>query len=101
MTTFDDLNKLRYIDDKLKKELAQLIEEQFSKNFITMFNQGFEELILPEIERIRAEMATRTDLKREIRRIEVLIGSLQESTEERLDNHEKRVKKLETPRIAS
>lgn len=75
------------MDEKFKKELFQFLDQQFEQRFIRLFNQGFEEVVRPELEAIRSEMATKKD-------IEGIKGQM-ESVNRRLDKHAEKIQQLE------
>ncbi|OGE31808.1 hypothetical protein A2631_01605 [Candidatus Daviesbacteria bacterium RIFCSPHIGHO2_01_FULL_44_29] len=77
------------------------MDEKTKEDFIKLFNQGFEEMVLPQFEEIREdmasmrkEMATQTDINRLERKIDHLL--------DKSGDHENRLKRIETlPIIAS
>lgn len=40
------------------------MDDKTKEDFIKLFNQGFEEIIQPQLEEIRQEMATKSDINR-------------------------------------
>ena len=72
------------------------MDDQTKKDFIELFNQGFEDVVLPHIERIDSKLEVIED------RLEVVelkldkgIGQQLES-KQKLEEYDKRLKKLES-----
>ncbi len=74
------------MDDKTKKDLAELvgqvIDQRFDDKFIPLFNQGFEEIVLPNIERLDQSLE---DLKSRMDRIESRMDMEERKTDRSLD----------------
>ena len=64
------------------------MDAKTKQEFILLFNQGFEEIILPQLEEIREQMATKSDIDRLERKIDHLV--------DKSDDHEKRLNAIET-----
>ncbi len=89
------------MDDKIIKALTQVIKEQFEENFIRLFNEGFEAVVMPNIERLGNKI---DKLDQRVDRL----GNRVDQMDRKLDkfsadviNHETRVKKLESAKIAA
>jgi len=77
------------MDDKFRKQLVGILDEYFDKKFILMFNQGFEDIILPEIERLDKKMD----------RVEMRVTQIDNKLDlmsDKLLDHETRLKRVET-----
>lgn len=55
------------MDDKFKKDLIKILDEQFEKRFIRLFNQGFKEVVIPHVE----------DLKEDIQKIDQRMSNVE------------------------
>ena len=76
------------MDDKFRKQLVGILDEYFDKKFILMFNQGFEDIILPEIERLDKKMD----------RVEMRVTQIDNKLDlmsDKLLDHETRLKRVE------
>lgn len=109
------------MDEKFKKDFQQLFDEAFQKvregikgDTINLFNQGFEELVLPEFEEVYKElkkMATKKDLKEVEEKLEARLDRLDRKLDivsaktlehdSQLKDHSKRLKKLESHKLAA
>lgn len=86
---FNDLNKKF---DENFEGLSKKLDNQFEEKFINLFNQGFEEVVRPEIEYLRKDMNTRFDsLERKFDRVAVK----QLDQESELKKHDNMLKKVE------
>ena len=90
------------MDDNTKKDLQQLIDQGFKniresleEDMIRIFNQGFEEVVLPNIERLDDSMATvKTGLEKVEARLERVENRL-DFLVDQVGDHDIRIKKLE------
>lgn len=87
------------------------MDDQTKKEFILLFNQGFEEVVVPAIDDLRKEITqefkgVKQRLSQVENRLEVLDRKVDNIVANRLDDqeklrdHEKRLKRLEVSRIA-
>lgn len=90
------------------------MDEKAKKEFILLFNQGFEEVVLPQLEEIRDDLK---DVKKELRDVKTELKDVKEEQKkqgirlDRIDNkldkvsakqldHDKRIHKLEKKQVA-
>lgn len=82
------------------------MDEQSKKDFIQLFNQGFEEVVLPQIEALREEMATKEDvhhLEKRLIGVEERVGRVEDKLDkvtldhtQQLTQHAQRLDRLES-----
>jgi hypothetical protein len=90
----------------------QKAKEQLRDEFILLFNDGFEQLVRPELISIREEMATKKDLGHIVNRLKAVDTRLdvverkvdkvldnQVDNHHKLNTHETRLKNLESNRV--
>lgn len=88
------------------------MDDKTRKEFILLFNQGFEEVVAPEIDDLRKQITRGfKDIKQRLfqveNRLEILdrkvdnIVAKQLDDQEKLRDHEKIIKRLEINRIAA
>lgn len=99
------LKAINTLDKKLDKkfeegikEINKNLDEQFEKKFISLFNQGFEDIVRPEIEYLRVDMEKRFD---RIERVLDKLTAKQIDQESELKDHDKRLKKVEISATAA
>ncbi len=98
------------LEKKLGERLDKKIDEAFESRFILLFNQGFEEVVMPQILELDEKIESGVkSLKKDINEIKVVQGEhgtrldrieskLDKVTEKQLD-HENRIQKLEKKRV--
>ena len=71
------------MDDKTKKDFTKILEEifdrKFEQKFIPLFNQGFEEVVIPAIER------SEEGLKKEIKKFRTEVTGRMDSFDRKMD----------------
>ena len=73
-----------------------IMDEKAKKDFILLINQGFEEVIAPRIEELKEEIKTGFEA---VKKNSNQIIKRQTYSEDTLEDHEKRLRKLESKRI--
>jgi hypothetical protein len=99
------------MDTKTKKDFVSVLEEvfdrKFEEKFIPLFNQGFEEVVLPAVE--RSEDSLTTELHKEVKKLKAQVTGRLDGVDRKLDriiakqidqeveisDHKRRIKKLE------
>lgn len=78
------------MDDQTKKDLVEILEttidKKFEEKFIPLFNQGFEEVVLPNIERLDQGQE---DIKSRLDRMESRLDALERRSDRLLDRSNK------------
>lgn len=100
------------MDDKFKKDLIEILDQQFEKKFIKLFNQGVDEVLIPQFEDIDKEFININNKMTQgfdniNNRLDNLAIKIDAITSKQLDdeyqvkNHEKRINKLESHRAVA
>ncbi len=83
------------MDDNFKKDLIELLDAQFETKFIRLFNQGFKELVLPEIEELRDDIH---EVKKSVDKLEARVDQMDRKSDvmnAKYLDHDKRIKDIE------
>lgn len=80
------------MDEKTTAVLRKLLDEAFEKNFIRLFNQGFEALISDRLGNLETGQE---ELKADVGEVKDQLNSLERKVDRFHDNQEQRVTKLE------
>lgn len=94
------------MDDKTKKDLVEVIEQtldrKFDEKFIPLFNQGFEQLVMPALEDL--ENGLRKEMKEGFDKVNTRLDAHDRRTDHlaiQVGDHEKRLKKLKSKRVVA
>ena len=86
------------MDEKTKKDLIVILEDlldrKFEEKFILLFNQGFEEVVMPRLEDLENEQ------KKGFKQLSANFDNINRRSDNhslKLSNHETRLNKLENP----
>lgn len=83
-------------NDDLKK-ISKVIDDKFEEKFIKLFNQGFEEVVMPRLEETDLEM------EKGFKRMNAKLDYINQRIDNhatKLDQQEKRTSKLEAAAVA-
>lgn len=100
------------MDDKFKKDLIEIISQQFEVKFIKLFNQGINEVLIPQFEDIDKEFVHINDKITQgfdsvNNRLDNLAIKVDTMTGKQLDNeyqikkHAGKIAKLESRRVVA
>ncbi len=103
------------MNKKSNNDPAEILDTQFEKKFIRLFNQGFEEVVIPQLEEIGKDIEGvkkgLNQVENRLDSIETRLGSLDRKVDRVVANQlddkyilktcEKRITKLESQKIAA